>query len=124
MYGRLFVTLTEKSSALLRQPYVSCFPSLLDAQLFGVSTNGFSLDLPSPSSLKDSSSISHIQQNFVHQINFRRAQAMSLAQKCSERTGEAIAFMGTEFIARDLEYLSRLIEGEDTPINCMCLSEC
>jgi hypothetical protein len=27
---------------------------------------------------------------------------------------------GTEAVVRDIDYLSRLIEGEDKPINCEC----
>jgi hypothetical protein len=103
------------TSTYTLQPHVSCFPSLFDAELFSLTTNGFSLELPSGSNL---SAFPSVQEDLERQVTLRRTQIESVAQKCRERTGEAIAYMGTEFVIRDMDYLSRLIEGENKPINC------
>lgn len=55
----------------------------------------------------------------VFTANVRRADARNaaLAQRCHEMSGEILKHVGTATVVRDLEYLSRVIQGEDTPIN-------
>jgi hypothetical protein len=36
---------------------------------------------------------------------------------CRERTGESLAFVGTKSVVRDLEAISRAVEGEEGRIN-------
>lgn len=51
--------------------------------------------------------------------NVRRADARNaaLAARCHEKSGEALNHVGTATVVRDLEYLSRVIQGEDVPVN-------
>lgn len=48
-------------------------------------------------------------------------QLMSLQQtqfeKCKEAMGDDLRYMGTSTVVRDIEEMSRVLEGEDAPIN-------
>lgn len=49
----------------------------------------------------------------------RRADAenAALARLCIEKSGETLKHVGTATVVRDLEFLSRIIEGDRTPVN-------
>ncbi|KAF8518940.1 Alpha/Beta hydrolase protein [Hysterangium stoloniferum] len=55
----------------------------------------------------------------VFTANVRRADASNaaLAKLCAETSGETLKHVGTATVVRDMEYLSRVIEGDDAPIN-------
>jgi hypothetical protein len=72
------------------QPYVSCFENEMEAEMFKLSVNFFNLNLPS----NVSSFMPGVKQDLQRQIEYYSAAAASLAQKCREKTGEAIAYMG------------------------------
>ncbi|KAH8830057.1 hypothetical protein DL96DRAFT_914986 [Flagelloscypha sp. PMI_526] len=104
----------------LTTPYISCFPSRLDeaASHFESSRLG-GLNLPSTSLLNvtwGEHKISVIQADFERQFLLHSKRAESIARKCRERTGDEIAFMGTEAVVHDIDYISRLLEGS-APIN-------
>jgi hypothetical protein len=116
--SRLFATVILLTLYLV-QPYVSCFPSAFDQQAFALASNGLSLELPSKAQANVSDlSFPVVKHDLRRQIALHRAQIDNLAVQCKERTGDAIAFMGAEFFVRDMDYLSKLIEGEHKPINC------
>lgn len=60
-----------------------------------------------------------VEQDVLRQVAWFNASIKSLATKCGERTGDALAFLGTEFVARDLETMTTVIEGPHASINCM-----
>jgi hypothetical protein len=55
----------------------------------------------------------------VFTASTRRADAINaaLAKLCAETSGETLRHVGTATVVRDLEYLSRIIEGNDAPVN-------
>ncbi|KAF8522995.1 TAP-like protein-domain-containing protein [Gautieria morchelliformis] len=55
----------------------------------------------------------------VFAANVHKADATNaaLAKLCSDTSGEALTHVGTVTVVRDLEYLSRIIEGDDSPVN-------
>jgi hypothetical protein len=58
--------------------------------VFRSSVNGFSLNLPSNISAFSPT----VRSDLARQIELHTAASSSLARKCRERTGEAIAYMG------------------------------
>jgi hypothetical protein len=69
---------------------VSCFENEMEAEVFRLSVDGFSLNLPS----NISSFMPAVEQDLERQIEFYTSAASSLAKKCRERTGDYIAYMG------------------------------
>ncbi|KAF8586360.1 hypothetical protein K439DRAFT_1659729 [Ramaria rubella] len=55
----------------------------------------------------------------VYANGVRRADAINaaLAKLCAETSGETLRHVGTATVVRDLEYMSRIIEGENEPVN-------
>lgn len=55
----------------------------------------------------------------VFTANIHRADAANaaLAKLCIETSGDTLKHVGTATVVRDLEYLSRIIEGDDAPVN-------
>lgn len=51
------------------------------------------------------------------QIRVAEATLTVLYQNCVERTGEAAAFMGTQSVVKDIDYLAQVLDGPDVPIN-------
>jgi hypothetical protein len=62
----------------------------MEAEVFKLSVNGFSLNLPS----NISSFMPGVEQDLQRQIEYYTAAWASLARKCRERTGEEIGYMG------------------------------
>ncbi|KIJ55639.1 hypothetical protein M422DRAFT_774620 [Sphaerobolus stellatus SS14] len=54
---------------------------------------------------------------FAAQIRQEDARNAALVQRCHETSGELLKYVGTTTVARDLEYLSRVIEGEHALVN-------
>ncbi|EPQ60477.1 alpha/beta-hydrolase [Gloeophyllum trabeum ATCC 11539] len=92
------------------RPYLSCFQSQFDQEVFGSMTEGFDLNLPIYITAE-------VVADLEKQIEFMTAAASSLAAKCFERVGEYMAYSGTEAVVRDIDAMSKLIEGEDARIN-------
>lgn len=72
-----------------------------------------------PANLTKSSTF--VAEDVLRQVNTISAFMASLATKCRERTGDALAYFGTEYVARDLEVMARAIEGPQAKINCKFL---
>lgn len=55
----------------------------------------------------------------VFTANVRRADAINaaLAKRCADTSGDTLRHVGTATVVRDLEYLSRIIEGDNAPVN-------
>ncbi|KDQ62976.1 hypothetical protein JAAARDRAFT_28963 [Jaapia argillacea MUCL 33604] len=91
-------------------PYLSCFENRLDAEVFGSVFNQFNLDLPA-------NITSDVKKDLGIQITRAMAATSALAAKCLQRVGESMAFFGTEAVVRDIDAMSRLIEGEAARVN-------
>jgi hypothetical protein len=83
--------LPSKSLHCHSQPYVSCFESELQQQVFQSST-GFDAGLNLPANM--SAFMPGVVQDLEHQVTRMRVATASLARKCRERTGDALAYMG------------------------------
>lgn len=94
------------------EPRVECFPSTLDYELFKSGTileRGF--DIPGDP---------FEEEGRLHLLDqHRQLLAMQQAefQKCEEAMGDQLRFMSTSTVVRDIEEMSRVLEGPDTPIN-------
>lgn len=71
-----------------------------------------------------------------YQVSLLNSEVSALASHCFQRTGEALAYMGmstntrylssitqsthagTEAVVKDMDHVSRLIDGEDGLVNC------
>lgn len=94
------------------EPRVECFPSTLDYELFkagSVLERGF--DIP-----KDPFS----DEGRQHLLDQHR-QLLSMQEteytKCAETMGDELRYMSTTSVVRDIEEMSRVLEGPDAPIN-------
>jgi hypothetical protein len=54
---------------------------------------------------------------FTAYIRKADATNAALAKLCADTSGETLRHVGTATVVRDLEYLSRIIEGDDAPVN-------
>ncbi|KAG9074210.1 hypothetical protein FRC06_010842, partial [Ceratobasidium sp. 370] len=54
---------------------------------------------------------------YTQQVRKADAENAAIAELCLNRTGEALRHVGTATVVRDLELLSRVIEGPETPVN-------
>jgi hypothetical protein len=100
--------------------------------MFNIQVNHFVFDLPSNTSRPS------VTDDLKWQVSKARAASTSLARRCLTKTGHALEFMGTtplllgwvlyvcaesscvgtEAVVKDLDYMSKIIEGKDKPINC------
>jgi hypothetical protein len=105
------------------QPRIACFSNDFDQQLFTLSAHGFFTELPSKAGGYSNASNPDLAYPLVkhdlrRQISNQRVQAELVATACKERMGDVLSFMGSEFFSYDTDYISKLVEGEKTPINC------
>ncbi|KZT30760.1 hypothetical protein NEOLEDRAFT_1126381 [Neolentinus lepideus HHB14362 ss-1] len=92
------------------RPYLSCFQTDLDREVFEKMSNGFSLNLPVNITWEAA-------EDLQRQVAFMSSAAASLAAKCFERVGEYMAYFGTEAVVLDIDAMTKLIEGEDARVN-------
>jgi hypothetical protein len=89
--------------------------------VFDLATSGLEFQLPSKAGgHSNSSELAYplVKHDLRRQISIHLAQIEALAPKCKESMGDVINFVGTEFFIRDLDFISKLIEGEKKPLNC------
>ncbi|KAM0746142.1 hypothetical protein T439DRAFT_350818 [Meredithblackwellia eburnea MCA 4105] len=94
------------------RPRVECFEDELEWEIFKVGTvleKGIDIP-PDPTT----------PQAHLHLLN-QHHQLLSLQQaayaKCAESMGSELPYMGTPTVVRDIVEMSRVLEGEETPIN-------
>jgi hypothetical protein len=111
------------------QPRVQCFSNDYEQQVFQLAAHGFFTELPSKAGGYSNSSnpalgYPLVKHDLRRQIATQRVQAELVASACKERMGDVLSFMGTEFSIYDVDYVSKLVQGENTPINgtstCVC----
>jgi hypothetical protein len=54
---------------------------------------------------------------YAQQVRKADAENAVIAELCLNLTGEALRHVGTATVVRDLELLSRVIEGPEKPVN-------
>ncbi|KDQ62913.1 hypothetical protein JAAARDRAFT_188552 [Jaapia argillacea MUCL 33604] len=92
------------------QPYTSCFENQLDGDVFSALVDGLELNLPANMTLDS-------MRDLTNQLTRRVAEFTALSAKCYERTGDVLSYFGTEAVIRDIDSLSKIIEGENARIN-------
>ncbi|KZT28847.1 hypothetical protein NEOLEDRAFT_783819 [Neolentinus lepideus HHB14362 ss-1] len=97
------------------EPYISCFDNLLDEDLFSHMTRGLTLNIPS--NITD-----EVVGDLDRQLTSIRGQVTSLSAQCYARVGDFMSFIGSEAVARDIDTMSKAIDGPDVPINYYGLS--
>lgn len=55
--------------------------------------------------------------HFYAQVRVAEAGIGALYDKCHARSGDALAFVGTEHVVRDIDHMSKLIDGPEARIN-------
>lgn len=101
----------------LTRPYVSCFANAAEEQLFMARARDFRLDLP-----VTLEKYGDVRADAHRQLEETQALTDAMAAKCIERTGDALRYMGTDFVVRDIDRLSQIIEGKHKRINYMGFS--
>ncbi|KZT53796.1 alpha/beta-hydrolase [Calocera cornea HHB12733] len=93
-------------------PRVECFASQTEQDIYYAhSAQEYGLYLANASNPEERAS-------FVEQVKLEDARNRALVELCVNRTGkEALSHMGTSTVVRDLERLSSVLEGKDTPVN-------
>ncbi|TFK45299.1 hypothetical protein OE88DRAFT_1640078 [Heliocybe sulcata] len=108
--GRYDIVGFDPRGINLTRPYTSCFESKLDEDVFAVEVKKFQLNLPV-----------NVTESVMVDLDAQVARAAgameALSSHCAERVGDYMAYFGTEFVARDIDELSKIIEGEDKRVN-------
>ncbi|EPQ50268.1 hypothetical protein GLOTRDRAFT_123620 [Gloeophyllum trabeum ATCC 11539] len=110
LQGRYDIIGFDPRGINLTRPYVSCFESKLDEDVFASAVHTFHLNLPV--NVTES-----VRADLEGQVAEAAAAMEALSKHCAERVGDAMAYMGTEFVVRDIDAMSRIIEGEDKRVN-------
>lgn len=72
-----------------RQPYVSCFESLLDEEAYEIASHGLGFNLPA-----NLTAFSYLRNDVLQQTSVNSANMESLARKCIGRSGEVLPYVG------------------------------
>ncbi|KZS87452.1 alpha/beta-hydrolase [Sistotremastrum niveocremeum HHB9708] len=96
-------------------PTVRCHTPISKAffQANTVLENGFSLPQTNETRLFSSETREYYRKQTEEFLALKKAEA----DLCSEHVGEALRYMGTTFVARDIDFMKRLFHGDDEPIN-------
>jgi hypothetical protein len=90
------------------EPHISCFPSPTSYQLFRTNTvldRGFDIG----SNISDL--LPHAQ--FLHNLHEADALTATQYEMCRANGDPRLRFVGTTLVARDIDYITTLLEGED-----------
>lgn len=100
-------------SAAAEYHYATTAPVHLDLPVNFSSTLTGSKNAPTPHEVVD---------DLERQVKLAEAGFAAVYDKCAAASGDAISYVGTEAVVRDLDLISRLIDGEDAKINYWGLS--
>jgi hypothetical protein len=115
------------------KPYVNCFDDFLQEADFINGVDQLRLNLP-----VNITSTPDFEDDLERQVSFKRANLRAAVKKCSNLTGEALAYLGgayichtqlpphifytgTQAVVQDIDYMSKVFDGDDKPINCECI---
>ncbi|ORY90800.1 TAP-like protein-domain-containing protein [Leucosporidium creatinivorum] len=117
--GRYDLIIWDPRGVNRTSDHITCFSSSLTQHLYALTTPT-SLSTPSNFSSPTAEGLSDphaIFQDLENQIRLSETSLKALYQRCWERTGETLAFVGTKSVVRDLEAISRAVEGGEGRIN-------
>lgn len=103
---------------------MSCFDSALDEHLYQI-TAPVGLDLPVNFTAHAPGWSPNLQAVIDHlgaQVRLQEASIGALYEKCGARSGDSLAFVGTEYVVRDIDHMSKMIDGPEARINFWGLS--
>ena len=89
-------------------PRVQCFPTPLHQQLFRTNTvleHGFTVS----SNLSDPGTRGHL----IYQYRDFLALKKTQAELCAQNMGDELRYMGTATVARDIDFMATIFDGED-----------
>ncbi|KAJ6550847.1 hypothetical protein DFH09DRAFT_988697 [Mycena vulgaris] len=95
-------------------PQVKCFDSAMDYNFFVANTvleQGFTV--ASSSNLSDPA----LEAQLVEQSRQFLALKKSQAELCAKNMGDELRYMGTATVVRDMDFMSKIFDGEDAKIN-------
>ncbi|KZS87451.1 hypothetical protein SISNIDRAFT_460849 [Sistotremastrum niveocremeum HHB9708] len=75
--------------------------------------NGFSLPQFNSSRLYSPSTREYFKKQMEEFLALKKVEA----ELCAKNMGEALRYMGTTYVARDIEFMNQLFHGDDEPIN-------
>lgn len=90
------------------RPAVRCFPSPLHRQLFTSNTvleQGFAVS----SNLSDPRTRDQLIEQYKEFLAMKKSQA----ELCAENMGDALKYMGTTTVARDIAFMATVFDGPD-----------
>ncbi|TDL21518.1 hypothetical protein BD410DRAFT_829026 [Rickenella mellea] len=93
-------------------PKVQCFPDPLGREIF-VSDTVFEQGFTVSSNLSDPA----MRERVITQQREWLAMKKTQAELCAANMGDSLRYMGTATVVRDIEFMTRLFDGEDAPIN-------
>ncbi|KAF8959156.1 hypothetical protein BDZ97DRAFT_1667553 [Flammula alnicola] len=96
------------------KPAVQCFPDFITHQLY-ISNTVVEGGITTPPMANFSSPL--FRENVVEQFRQLLVIKQSQAERCGEVMGDELKFMGTATVARDLEFMTRVFDGEDAKVN-------
>ena len=105
---------------IISRPRVECFANRRARDLYYLE-HGITLEY---ANLTDLAELNRLRSQF----QTSNAEYELLAQLCDEHSGETLRHVGTTTVVPDLEYLSSVVEGKDTPVQqvsrCQYLVSC
>ncbi|KAL8291844.1 hypothetical protein RQP46_002102 [Phenoliferia psychrophenolica] len=118
--GRYDIVGFDPRGINLSTPHISCFPDKLSEHIF----NSRAPALNIPVNFTSISSATGVPSNpaivisdLEAQVRAAEATFAALYVNCGERSGEAAAFVGTQSVVKDIDFLSRTLDGPDSRIN-------
>ncbi len=107
-------------------PSVTCFDSAADEYLYAA-TAPTGLDIPVnfssiPEMSNDGPDPHGVADHLERQVRLAEASFAAVYARCAAATGDAVGYVGTEAVVRDLDLISKLIDGEGAKINYWGLS--
>lgn len=98
---------------------MTCFDSELSEYLYSL-TSPVALNLPVnfTASVHDHTlGAEAVETDLYAQVRAAEAALSGVYANCVNRTGDVVAFMGTKFVVRDIDYMSKILEGSEAKIN-------
>uniref|UniRef100_A0A0W0FJM3 AB hydrolase-1 domain-containing protein n=1 Tax=Moniliophthora roreri TaxID=221103 RepID=A0A0W0FJM3_MONRR len=95
-------------------PSTRCFPDIQSYRdMFANTVVERGITVPSIADLSSKDLHEALLLQYEELLSLKRAQA----DMCREHMGEELAYMGSVTVARDIEYMSRILEGQDAKVN-------
>ncbi|KAJ7579876.1 Alpha/Beta hydrolase protein [Mycena floridula] len=95
-------------------PAVRCFPDPIEERLFFANTVlEHGITVPSVANITS--------ENMRHELVLQYRQFLAMVQAqgqlCAKNMGEELRYMGTATVVRDIDFMSKVFDGKDSPLN-------